>query len=71
MIVALAGVAAGVAAAVPAMRLLSTLLYQVTSGDPLVFATLASLLLVVAALAGYLPARRAARLDPLTTLRAE
>jgi putative ABC transport system permease protein len=69
--IALAGVIAGVAAAIPAMRTLKALLYEVQPGDSTVFCVLATLLLVVAVLAGYLPARRAARLDPLQTLRAE
>jgi len=68
---AVAGVALGILLAVPAMRLLGALLYQVTPGDPLVFSTLASILLLVALLAGYLPAKRATEVDPLTTLRAE
>lgn len=71
IVIALAGVAVGVILAVPAMRMLSALLYQVTPSDPIVFGTLASVLLAVAVLAGYLPARRATRVDPLTTLRAE
>jgi ABC-type antimicrobial peptide transport system permease subunit len=69
--IALAGIALGLLLAVPAMRLLATLLYQVRPGDPAVFASLALILLAVALLAGYLPARRATRVDPLTTLRAE
>jgi putative ABC transport system permease protein len=69
--VALAGVALGVAFAVPAMGMLTALLYQVQPGDPTVFSALASVLLTVAVLAGYVPARRATRVDPLTTLRAE
>ena len=66
---AIAGVALGLIFAVPAMRLLAALLYQVKPGDPLVFGTLASILLVVALLAGYLPAKRATEVDPLTILR--
>jgi putative ABC transport system permease protein len=69
--IALAGIALGILLAVPAMRLLATLLYQVRPSDPAVFASLALILLSVALLAGYLPARRATRVDPLTTLRAE
>jgi ABC-type antimicrobial peptide transport system permease subunit len=68
---AAAGVALGVLLAVPAMRLLTSLLYQVRPADPWVIATLTLVLLAVAVLAGYLPARRAARVDPLTTLRAD
>ena len=71
VIVALAGVTLGVLVAIPATRTLSTLLYQVEPGDPFVFGTLAGVLLAVAILAGYVPARRAARVDPLETLRAE
>jgi predicted permease len=69
--IAAAGIVVGIALAVPSMRLLTALLYQVSPGDPLVFAALALLLLGVALLAGYLPARRAARVDPLRTLRTE
>ena len=69
--IALVGILMGILLALPAMRLLTTLLYQVQPGDPLVLAMLASLLLVVALVAGYLPARRATRMDPLKTLRAE
>ena len=69
--IALAGIALGVALAVPAMRLLTALLYQVEPGDPLVLATLTLVLLAVSLLAGYLPARRATRVDPLRTLRTE
>jgi predicted permease len=68
---ALLGIALGVALAVPAMRQLTTLLYQVQPGDPVVLGTLAVLLLAVGLLAGYVPATRATRVDPLTTLRAE
>jgi putative ABC transport system permease protein len=66
-----AGIVLGIALAVPAMTLLTTLLYEVSPGDPWVLAPLGLLLLTVALLAGYIPARRATRLDPLTTLRAE
>ena len=50
------------------MRSLTALLYQVTPGDPGVLVLLASLLFGVGLLAGYVPARRATRVDPLTTL---
>jgi putative ABC transport system permease protein len=53
------------------MQVLTALLYQVSPGDPAVLAGLAALLLSVAVCAGYIPARRATRVDPLTTLRAE
>jgi ABC-type lipoprotein release transport system permease subunit len=46
-----------------------TLLFQVTTTDPLVFASIALLLFVTAGLAAWVPARRAARLDPIATLR--
>ena len=68
---AIAGIALGVLIAVPAMQLLRALLYQVTPGDPSVFVLLAGVVLAVTLLAGYLPARRATRVDPLVTLRAE
>jgi putative ABC transport system permease protein len=70
-VMAIAGIALGLLIAVPAMQLLRALLYQVTPGDPTVFVALASVVLAVTLLAGYIPARRATRVDPLVTLRAE
>ena len=66
---AAAGIALGVVLAVPTMRVLTSLLYQVRPGDPTVFISLSLLLLAVALLAGYIPARRATTVDPLTTLK--
>lgn len=57
--------------AVPSMRLLIALLYQVRPDDPQVLARLSLALFTVAVLAGYVPARRATHVDPLTTLRSE
>jgi len=51
--------------------LMKSLLFAVKPADPLTFATVAALLLIVALAAAYLPARRATRLDPVTTLRDE
>jgi predicted permease len=69
--IAIAGVVLGIALTIPSMRGLAALLYQVSPGDPAVLIALASVLLAVAVFAGYMPARRATRVDPLTTLRAE
>ena len=52
-------------------RLLRTMLFGVTVVDPASYAATALMLLVVAALACYIPARRAMRLDPLSALRQE
>jgi putative ABC transport system permease protein len=70
-VIAFAGVVLGIVLAIPSMRLLTTLLYQVSPGDPSVVAALAAILLAAAVCAGYFPARRAAKADPLVTLRAE
>lgn len=65
------GVAIGVASAFALTRLLRGMLFQVSATDPAVFAAAAGGLLAVCALAGYLPARRAAGVDPLAALRHE
>jgi putative ABC transport system permease protein len=70
-LVALAGIAIGLAAALIGGRLIESLLYGVSSRDPGVFATTTLSLLAVALLACWLPARRAARLDPLDALRTD
>ncbi len=65
------GLAAGIVAGAFATRLLSSALYGVGPLDPVTFAAVAALLLSVAMLASYLPARRATRVDPIAALRAE
>jgi predicted permease len=65
------GVIIGLSAALGATRLIASFLYGLTPNDPLTIALAGLLLLTVAALAGYLPARRAARVDPMAALRHE
>jgi putative ABC transport system permease protein len=71
MTLTLAGLVVGIVAGTFATRVLSDLLFGVAPRDPLTFAGVPVLLLVVAFFACYLPARRATRIDPLTALRAE
>ena len=66
-----AGVAMGVAGSLAATRVLARLLFEVTPTDPSTFAVVAAILAAVALLAGWLPARRAVRIDPLAALRWE
>jgi predicted permease len=65
------GVVLGVAASLALSRLLRSLLFQVSPSDPLVHFSIVGLLVAVAVVATYLPARRAARLDPCLTLKAD
>jgi putative ABC transport system permease protein len=67
----LIGTAIGIAAALALTRLLSTLLFGVSSADPAIFAGIVLFLMLVSLIACYLPARRATRIDPMTALRSE
>ncbi len=68
---AAAGVGLGLVAAAAATTLVRGLLFNTSATDPLVYGSLAALLLAMAALACYVPARRAMRVDPMTALRSE
>jgi predicted permease len=65
------GLGAGLLAALALARLIATLLYDTSPVDPVAFGVTALLLVAVAALAGYLPALRASRVEPMAALRAE
>lgn len=66
-----AGVVAGFGLAIPAARVLSSLVYRASPFDPVVFSGAAVLLFAAAMLATYLPARRATKVEPTVALRAE
>jgi len=69
MVLAGAGIALGAAGSFVVARLIGSLLYGVAPTDAMTFAGMALVLLLVSALAGYLPARRASRTDPMEALR--
>jgi putative ABC transport system permease protein len=70
-LLAFLGIAAGLAVALALTRLMQGLLYNVSASDPLTLTGAAALLVGVALAASYIPARRAARVDPLVALRHE
>jgi len=71
MRLALVGVAIGVASAFGLTRILASFLFGVTARDPTVFVSVPLILTVIALVAVWLPARRAARVDPAVALRYE
>jgi predicted permease len=65
------GAAFGLTAALALTRLMKSLLYDVSPADPLTYGAVSAVLILVASLASYLPARRATKVDPVEALRAE
>jgi putative ABC transport system permease protein len=65
------GSACGMIAAIGLIRLMKTLLFEVGPGDPLTYIGASLVMIITAIVANYLPARRAALLDPMRALRAE
>jgi putative ABC transport system permease protein len=71
MILTLAGIVFGLTGALALTRLMQTLLFEVSTADPLTFGFVATLLVFIALLACYIPARRATKVDPIVALRSE
>ncbi len=64
------GIGVGTVAAFAAARMIAALLFGTSASDPMTYVGMVMLLFVVALVAGYLPARRASRIDPIVALRA-
>ena len=71
LLLAITGTLIGAAGSLAAARLLASQLFGVGGTDPLTFAAMTAVLTATAALAGYVPARRASRIDPMAALRSE
>ena len=71
LLLAAVGIGLGMAGSWGLARTMQSLLFGLTAGDPITFAGMLGVLAAVALMAGYLPARRASRIDPATILRAE
>jgi putative ABC transport system permease protein len=67
----LIGLAVGLAGSLALTRIVASLLFGITETDPLTFGVVVLMLIATALLACYIPARRAARIDPMTALRSE
>jgi putative ABC transport system permease protein len=68
---ALIGAGIGIAGALALTRLMSSQLFGVTATDPITFISVSALIVLVALLACYIPARRATKVDPIVALRYE
>jgi len=71
LLLMIAGAVAGTVAAMACTRFVESQLFGLTPTDPLTFAGAAVVLLIVGTLAGYIPARRASKIDPMVALRYE
>ena len=71
IVLALVGIGLGLVGSFLLTRFLNTMLFGITPTDPVTFASISLLLILVALLASYIPARRATKVDPIIALRQE